>query len=370
MKVVWVRFVSFKLRGLQRVPTGAAFVLAGFVAAGSSIALGESKPSKSGSDVETIKVVAHPIAAFDREDAGKTRFGKLTWRGGLVLTSPSLNFGGWSGLALDAEGKKLFALSDAGTWMTGEIAYAGGKPAGLERVRLGPIRSLSGKTLHRKRDHDAEGLALVKGSPEKGSVLISFERKHRIGRFDIGEDGLSAALSYVDLPAAAKSMKANRGIEAVAVLRGGPYKGSLVALAENLPDPSGNHTGWLWVKDKPLAFHLTNPADFDITDAAGLPDGSLLVLERRFRWNEGVKARLRLIRRDELQPGSRIEGETLLEAGMSREIDNMEGLAVHAGPAGEIIVTMISDDNFNRLLQRTLLLQFAVDGADLAHARP
>ena len=48
----------------------------------------------------------------------------------------------------------------------------------------------------------------------------------------------------------------------------------------------------------------------------------------------------------------------------------MEGLAVHAGAGRQIIVTMISDDNFNHLLQRTLLLQFAIDGGDLARAAP
>jgi hypothetical protein len=48
----------------------------------------------------------------------------------------------------------------------------------------------------------------------------------------------------------------------------------------------------------------------------------------------------------------------------------MEGLAVHAGAGGQIIVTMISDDNFNHVLQRTLLLQFAIEGSDLARAEP
>jgi len=211
---------------------------------------------------------------------------------------------------------------------------------------------------------------LVSGTPQQGTVLISFERKHRIARFDIGKDGLSPALGFVDLPPGAKKMTANKGLEAVAILRAGPNKGSLVAFAENLPDAAGDHTGWLWVKGKPVEIHLTNPGDYDVTDAAGLPDGGLLVLERRYRWIEGVKSRLRLIRRDELKPDTPIEGEMLFDAAMGQEIDNMEGLAVHAGAGGQIIVTMISDDNFNHLLQRTLLLQFAIEGSDLARAEP
>ena len=66
-------------------------------------------------------------------------------------------------------------------------------------------------------------------------MLISFERKHRIGRFDIDKDGLSPALGFVDLPPGTKKMTANKGLEAVAILRAGSNKGSLVAFAESLP---------------------------------------------------------------------------------------------------------------------------------------
>jgi hypothetical protein len=318
--------------------------------------------------VEPIVVEARPIAAFDKANPNKTRFGKLTWRGGLILTSPSPNFGGWSGLALDPDGKRFLAVSDAGTWMTGALVYDRGRPKAVESARLGPLQSRPGKALALNRDRDAEGLAIVKGTPAKGSVLISFERDHRIARFDIDDEGLSGARGHIALPAAGKRMKSNQGLEAITVLRGGPFKGSLVAIAERLSDGSGNHTGWLWVKGRPRAFQLRNRDDFDVTDAAGLPDGSLLVLERRFRWSEGVKMRLRLIRRNELVAGARIAGETLLDASLNHEIDNMEGLAVHTGAGGEIIVTMISDDNFNPALQRTVLLQFALEGADLARA--
>jgi hypothetical protein len=345
-----------------------AFVI-GLVALGGYSARAEEKPD-SGEAPETIAVEAHPIASFDRIEPGKTHFGKLKWLGGLVLTSSSSHFGGWSGLAVDAEGKRFFSISDAGSWMSGEIAYKGGQPVGLEGVRLGSIRAKSGEVLVRKRFSDAEGLTLASGTPEQGTALISFERKHRIGRFAIDKGVLSPALDFIELPAGAKKMKSNKGLESIAIVRAGPNRGALVAFAEHLPDAAGDHTGWLWVKGKPVEVHLTNPGDYDVTDAAGLPDGGLLVLERRFRWSEGVKSRLRLIRRDELKPTGRIDGETLFEANLNQEIDNMEGLAVHAGAGGEIIVTMISDDNFNHLLQRTLLLQFAIESSDLARAEP
>jgi len=344
---------------------GALALLVGALAA-SGIAVSGAKPSTADLRLEPIEVVARPIAAFDRHRSEETRFGKLTWRGGLVLTSPAKNFGGWSGLALDADGRGFFAISDAGAWMSGTLAYdAAGKPIAMQSVRLGPIQSSAGEPL-RSRDRDAEGVALIEGSAATGSVLISFERKHRIARFDLDEQGLSVAKSSVVLPPGAKRMKANGGLEAIVVLRGGPNKGSLVAMPETLRDSDGNHIGWMWVKGEPRQFQLTNGGDFDVTDAAPLPDGGLLVLERRYRWGEGVKMRLRLIKQPQLQPGATIDAESLIDADASREIDNMEGLTAHVGLGGEIVVTMISDDNFNHGLQRTILLQFALSAGDLA----
>ena len=349
--------------------TARRFVLAAALVAGAGGVKADPKPSSRNVHLAPIAVTAQPIAAFDRIDPERTRFGKLTWRGGLVLSSPSPNFGGWSGLALGPRGKSFLAISDAGTWMSGRLVYDKGRPAAMDDVRLGPLLSLGGKAIARSRDRDAEGLALLSGTPSEGSMLVSFERNHRIWHYDIDAKGLSAATSDIALPAAIKRLPANSGLEAIAVLRGGPYKGSLVAFAESLHDRAGNHTGWIWVKERVQEFHLSNAGDYAVTDAAPLADGSLLVLERRFRWSEGVKVRLRLVRASELRPGAAIDGETLLDATMNQEIDNMEGLAVNAGASGEIIVTMISDDNFNKALQRTLLLQFALDGADLASMR-
>ncbi|HEY8193875.1 MAG TPA: hypothetical protein VIF13_02410, partial [Hyphomicrobium sp.] len=79
---------------------------------------------------------------------------------------------------------------------------------------------------------------------------------------------------------------------------------------------------------------------------------------------------LRRLSPDELRPGRTAEGETLIEADLSDQIDNMEGLAVTRLKSGEVLVTMISDDNFNHMLQRTILLQFAVNGSTQAKARP
>ena len=157
-------------------------------------------------------------------------------------------------------------------------------------------------------------------------------------------------------------MQPNQGIEALAVLQAGPLRGTVVAFAERFTRGSGYHTGWMWVRNEPQRIHLQDIDGFNITGAAGLPDGGLLVLERYFRWTSGVKMRLRRLAPAEIVPGARMTGRILLEVDAAYEIDNMEGIAVHRGAQGETVVSLISDDNFNHFLQRTILLQFALIG--------
>jgi hypothetical protein len=331
------------------------------------IAVAQIKPDTGGIEVEPIDISAHAIDHFEKSAAGTARFGRLEWRGGLVLSSSSPNFGGWSGLTIDGEGR-LVAVSDAGTWMTADLVWRNGRPTGLTNAKLGPLLALRSNALKRPRDRDAEATALLEGGLGRGTLLISFENNHRIGRFEIDERGVSAPLGYMKRPGSAARMSKNQGFEAVGVLRAGAFKGAVIAIAERFLDERGHHTGWLWVKGEPQPLYLVERGGYDITDAASLPDGDLLVLERRFRWLEGVRVRLRLIKAGDIAPGAILDGEILLEADMAYEIDNMEGLAVHRGTRGETLLTLISDDNFNSFLQRTVLLQFALTEGPLVKA--
>lgn len=351
----WLRRLRTPGFGVKRV-VGAA-VMAGAVLAG--LAIAQPKPGTRGLEVGGVVVTASPIAAFDRADGSRRTFGKLEWRGGLVLGSKAKAFGGWSGITLDAQGKGFLAISDAGTWMSGKIAYKGSAPAGIVDAKIGPLLARDGKGLARFKDRDAESVALASGSLDDGTVLIAFEQKGRIGRFPVKDGVVSAPTSYLAMPKAVRGLD---GFEAATVLRGVPLKGSAVAVAERLMTPAKHHAGWIWVGKEPKAFALSDIGGFDITDLAALPDGDVLVLERRFRWLEGVSMRVRRVPAGELKPGAVVRGEVLMEADLGQQIDNMEGLAVHAGDDGETILTIISDDNFNGLLQRTLLLQFALPG--------
>ena len=99
---------------------------------------------------------------------------------------------------------------------------------------------------------------------------------------------------------------------------------------------------------------------FNPTDAVALPNGDVLVLERRFTVAGGVGARLSRLRAADIRAGNRLVGEELANWAPPRAVDNMEAIAVEAGPRGETFVWLLSDDNQNPL-QRTLLLQFRLD---------
>ncbi len=54
------------------------------------------------------------------------------------------------------------------------------------------------------------------------------------------------------------------------------------------------------------------------------------------------------------------ESEFQADRGQPLTIDNFEALATRRGPDGEILIYLMSDDNFS-FFQRTLLLMFALD---------
>ena len=331
----------------------------------------EDKDRPAPAGIEAIEVNSRPIDHFERGRSEATRFGPLQFRGGLVLSSPSADFGGWSGLVMAPDGHRLLAVSDVGSWMTADVGYAGTRPMRLERARIGPLLDSGGRHLDSKKEADAESVTLLDGDLRRGTLLVGFERHHRIDRYPIRDGIVQPSDGGLKLPAEAKRMPNNQGIEALAVLKGGRYAGAVVAFAERFTRGSGYHTGWLWIGGgEPQRFQLQDIEGFNITDAAALPGGGLIVLERFFRWTEGVKMRLRLIPAAEVAPGVRTAGRILFQGESNYEIDNMEGLAVHKSPSGETVLTLISDDNFNHFLQRTVLLQFALVDDDVKRASP
>ena len=306
-------------------------------------------------DPQAIKVEARAIEAFKPGDASQRRVGSLDFRGGLVLSSDHRNFGGISGMVVDGKGEHFIALSDHGDWFTGRMVYNGDAPAGWADVMTAPILGAEGGPIAQRGRFDTESLAA-----DGTTLYVGVERDNVILRFDASKGVLASRGFVVDAPAALKKWPFNKGTEGlVFVPRHLPLGGALIAFSERALDENKNLQALIIGGPNPGLLSLKRLDEFDVSDAAILPNGDVLVLERRFKLTSGIAVRLRRIPLAAFKPGALVEGKIIFDADMGYEIDNLEALAVHRNAKGETILTMMSDDNFS-VIQRTILLQFAL----------
>jgi hypothetical protein len=99
-------------------------------------------------------------------------------------------------------------------------------------------------------------------------------------------------------------------------------------------------------------------------DAAGLPDGGALVLERRFSWLTGFAARLVRVPPAAVSAagaGTVLAGEEILRLdGNPLPAENWEGVAA-VRHGGRLVVALVADDNASAI-QRSLMLLFELRG--------
>jgi hypothetical protein len=302
-----------------------------------------------------IEVNARPIPAFDTRDRSRVRFGSLEYRSGLVLTSPFRGFGGLSGIRLDAKGERFIAVGDKGSWFTGRIVYSGGEMTGLDDVEAAPLLGPDGRPITARGWYDSECLAL-----DGTLVYVGLERANQILRYDFSKGFTRARGEVVPLPAAAKKLPHNKGLEAlVMVPKGLPLAGSLIAISERGLDSERNIIAFLIGGRTQGQFGIRRSLDFDVSDAVLLASGDLLVLERKVSWLGGLGVRIRRLPLKSVAPGAVVDGPTIFEADLGYEVDNMEGIDAHVTPEGDTVLTLVSDDNFS-VIQRNLLLQFTL----------
>jgi hypothetical protein len=302
-----------------------------------------------------VKVDARPLEAFDLRDRTRRRFGQLDFRSGLILTSSFKAFGGLSAFRIDAKGEGFIAMNDKGDWFTGRLVYSGKTLTGLADVQSAPMLGNDGKPITTKKLYDSESLAI-----DGMTLYVGIERANRILKFDFRKGGITSQAEEVAVPPAVRKLPYNKGPEGlVFVPKGLPHEGALIVVSERGLDAAGNLLGFLIGGARPGQFAIRRTDEFDISDAALLPSGELLILERKFSLLGGLGIRIRRIPLRAIAPGALVDGPVIFDADLGHEIDNMEGLDVHRTADGDIVLTMISDDNFS-LLQRTLLLQFTL----------
>ncbi len=288
---------------------------------------------------------------LDPDDRHRSRVGDLIWRGGVDIQHSDPRFGGLSGLHVSRNGKRLIAVSDRGYRVTAKLEYAGGSLSDVADIQIGRLKRSNGAPA-KGGWHDAESL-----SPDgNGGFLVSFERRHRIVSYGT-KNGTPLADRPIrlDLPQDAATQPFNGGIEGLARLCDGRF----IALSEKAKSQGNDGTRSMWISTGNSWRNAAYPAyqAFSPTGAATLPDCSVLVVERSFNVVEGVRARIVRLPANAFDPGNEITTLELAYLAPPLSVDNMEGISVRKGDAGETLVYLVSDNNYSGY-QRTLLMMF------------
>ena len=309
---------------------------------------------------ETIDVDAHPLV-WNPDNRQETKTGELEWAGGVELTSSDSDFGGWSGLSVSTDGSRLLAISDEGRWLSGRILYdERGRIYGIAEAHMAPMLGLDGKSVAgTKQLGDAEGLAVDGDDPLASQAYVSFERAHRIWKYDIANHALAAKPLQLLTQRRLGRLSFNGGIEALAwhPARPGKDDAGLIAITEDTLDPRGNIRAFLAEGRDFQRFEVKPHAPYKPTDLTRLPNGDYLLLERRFSIIGGVGMEIRYLKESQLVPGALVDGPVLINVGQTYSIDNMEGISARSDGKGGAWLYLISDNNFNPI-QRTILLMF------------
>ncbi len=287
---------------------------------------------------------SRPVALAEEPERAEWA-GKLRFQGGLALSDPDPGFGELSDLRILDGGNRFLAVTDRGFSVTGRLVHdeAGWLIAARDLI-VKPLPDLGPWPLDKLR-RDAEALALLPG----GDVAVAFELRHRVVVYP---PDFAGAPRQMPLPPGLDRLRLNSGIEALAAFP----DGTLVAIGE-AGDADGRHQGWLWRGGSWRGFTYRAVLPFQPTGAAALPDGGLLVLERRASWFGGLGARVARVPAGALVEGADIAGAEVGRIDPPQIMENFEGIDVVAGPDGRLFVYLISDDNQEPLF-RTVLLKF------------
>jgi YD repeat-containing protein len=293
-------------------------------------------------NVRTFQVI------LSHDEPENDEVGKLQYRGGLDLRARDPRFGGLSGLDISPDGRQLISVTDRGNWFTAQQNYnRDGRLVGMSDTIMMPIRAANGTPLTSRADRDAESIMRL----SDGSLVVGFERHHRLHRFTAS----GRAAQPFDYPAALRRSPNNGGAEAVTRLG----STQLLILSERLETNPGIATGWIGAGKSWHSVGLRKTGIFHPVGAATRDDGSVFLLERRYTAIGGIAVRISRVPPDDISPGAIFQGIELGELAPPMVADNFEGIAVRRGKPGETLIYVVSDDNFHSL-QRTLLLMFSL----------
>ncbi|MBK6492764.1 MAG: esterase-like activity of phytase family protein [Sphingomonadales bacterium] len=257
---------------------------------------------------------------------------------GWTLTSDDGDFGGLSALAAGRLGFQ--AISDTGLFVDLNPSLARADVKSMPRACV-PHQL--------KRERDSESLAR---DARTGTVWIGFEYRNLICRID----GAGRAQAYAP-PAMALWPKLG-GPEAMLRRADGSFLvfaersrsgGSVAPLLHFDRDPVDPHA-------VVTAMRYEAPAQYHPVDAAMLPDGRMLVVNRRYAFPLDFSAIVTLVEPFEIREGALVRGRPAILLAPPHIADNFEGITVDTRGA-RTVIWLAADNNFLPE-QRTYLLEF------------
>ncbi|MFM9843461.1 MAG: esterase-like activity of phytase family protein [Dongiaceae bacterium] len=283
---------------------------------------------------------------------GQRTVGPLEFLAGYELSGESEYWGGLSGMVVSADGKLLTAIADTGRWYRIGMEHdSAGRLTGFMGAESGWLLDTKGQPPKRKVHGDAEAITAL---PD-GNFLVAYENRHRLWLYKQPVEGNALAQTAVvaGAPSGIAKLPRNGGIEAMARLPSGEY----LLLSESGITADSDRLGWIGRRGKWAELRLAPMGSFEPSDLALLPDGDLLLLERRVSLLQGFVSRLSMIEGAAVKPGAILEPRQMAILSAPLSVDNFEAVAVRRAPDGSTLIYVLSDDN-QRMLQRTLLLQF------------
>ncbi|MEM8918234.1 MAG: esterase-like activity of phytase family protein [Pseudomonadota bacterium] len=290
--------------------------------------------------------------AFDSSNPKRVRTGRLEFLDGWKLTSENSSFGGISSMLLLPE-DRFFMLSDAGVLIGFTLDADRNRAVRpfIAPLPDGPPR----ENPHARLNWDAESLL---HDPETQRFWVGFERQHSVWRYSLDFERKE---SMWRVPAMA-NWPLNGGAEAMLRLPDGRF----LVFSESAEYEQGGSEALIFNGDPSEPgtaselFGYRPPQGYNLTDASLLPDGTALLLHRRFTPLEGVSAILSIADPSEIAAGKVWTSRRIAVLKPPMTIDNMEALAIsqemHDGKPATII-WIASDDNF-QAIQESILLKF------------
>lgn len=289
---------------------------------------------------------------LDLHDPAHIRVGALTYLGGVRLRSEDRAFGGFSSMRI--QGDDFTLLSDGGTF----VRFRMGGDWVPHDVQFGDLPDGPGSGWL-KSERDSESMT---SDPATGRIWVGFEQDNAIWRYDAGLDRAERSAH----PAAMRDWSNNGGPESLVRLQDGRF----FVLGETTR-PKGSRIGregLLFPVDptrpeaKPVRFVYMPPDErYDPSDAVEMPDGRLIVLNRRFSVPGLFTAKLTLIDPHAIRPGAVLRGTEIATLAAPLIHDNYEALAVTR--EGEDVILWVASDDNQQFWEWSLLLKFRLEFA-------